>query len=138
MIPIDIMNKSKINGLASRLLMANKDWIMKFLVRDIIQFLRSPRSLAILFTTVLGISVHSAYCSEAKDIVAIQLRSQGIPCANPSRAVRDIPDTLRDEVTWIITCKEAIYRVKLIPHVGSKVEVIENSQLGDAVTNGRE
>jgi hypothetical protein len=71
---------------------------------------------------------------EAKDIVAIQLRAQGIPCTNPERAIRDGPDSRPDEAAWVITCEEATYRVQLIPHIGSRVQVIDPSEIeGDIV-----
>lgn len=66
---------------------------------------------------------------EAKDVVAVQIRAQGVPCTKPTKAVRDIPDSSRDEMAWILTCKEATYRVKLIPHVGSRIEVIDDAEV---------
>lgn len=62
---------------------------------------------------------------QASRIVAIQLRAQGIPCTKPSNVIKDLVETSRDEMTWIITCQEATYRVKLIPHIGSKVDILD-------------
>ena len=64
--------------------------------------------------------------TQAKDVVAIQLRAQGIPCTAPSSAIKDKIDSRPDEMAWIINCKEASYRVTLIPHIGAKVDVIDS------------
>ena len=74
-----------------------------------------------------GLAAQSANATEAKDVVAIQLRAQGIPCNNPTKAVKDLQDSTPDEMTWVIMCKEATYRVKLIPHLGARVGIIEDS-----------
>lgn len=75
---------------------------------------------------------------EAKDIVAIQLRAQGIPCTNPERVIKDGPDSRPDEAAWVITCEEATYRVKLIPHIGSRVQVIDPSGIDGAIVEMKE
>jgi hypothetical protein len=90
------------------------------------------RSSFIVISLVLALisPSQSASRSEAKDIVAIQLRAQGIPCTEPHNAAHDIHDSTPDEMAWIISCREATYRVKLIPHVGARVEIIDNEQSG--------
>jgi hypothetical protein len=65
--------------------------------------------------------------TKAEDVVATQLRAQGIPCTAPSRAEKDKLDSRPDEMTWIISCKEATYKVTLIPHVGAKVDIMDPS-----------
>ena len=64
---------------------------------------------------------------KADDVVAIQLRAQGIPCSKPIRAEKDTPDSRPDEMAWVISCKEATYRVTLIPHIGAKVDIVDPS-----------
>jgi hypothetical protein len=91
-------------------------------------FLKICARSTILFSLLLAlanIQSQAAEHSNAKDIVAIQLRAQGIPCTSPSDAEKDKRDSRPDEMTWIISCKEATYRVTLIPHVGSKVEILD-------------
>ena len=88
---------------------------------------RNP-SLWIYLVFSLLCSVSYGLCasrSEAKNIIAIQLRSQGIPCTNPSKATKDTPDSRPDEMAWILICDEATYRVKLIPHLEANVDVID-------------
>jgi hypothetical protein len=65
--------------------------------------------------------------TKAEDVVATQLRAQGIPCTNPSRAEKDKLDSRPDEMAWIVSCKEATYRVTLIPHIGAKVDIVDPS-----------
>jgi hypothetical protein len=67
---------------------------------------------------------HAGEQTKAKDVVAIQLRAQGIPCTAPLRTEKDKIDSRPDEMAWIISCKEATYRVTLIPHVGAKVDIV--------------
>lgn len=48
----------------------------------------------------------------AKDIVATTVRSQGHPCQNPKRAVRDAADSSPDQAAWVVECANASYWVK--------------------------
>ena len=81
--------------------------------------------LFLLFLILANFQTQATEHAKAKDIVAIQLRAQGIPCTNPSDAKKDKGDSRPDEMTWIISCTEATYRVMLIPHIGSKVEILD-------------
>ena len=65
--------------------------------------------------------------TKAEDVVATQLRAQGIPCTAPYRAEKDKLDSRPDEMAWIVSCKEATYRVTLIPHIGAKVDIVDPS-----------
>lgn len=94
-----------------------------------------PARSIVIFMLGLICPAQAAPKTEAKDIVSIQIRAQGLPCTNPTQAIRDIEDSSRDEMAWVITCREATYRVKLIPHVGAKIEIIEQVQ-SDAGVNG--
>jgi len=60
--------------------------------------------------------------SETPDsIVATQLRVQGYACEEPSTATRDRRASRPDEVVWILRCKNADYRVELIPDMAARV-----------------
>jgi hypothetical protein len=48
----------------------------------------------------------------AKDIVATTVRSQGYPCENPKRAIRDRAASSPDRAAWVVECANASYRVK--------------------------
>lgn len=76
---------------------------------------------------------HAASPVEAKDIVAIQLRAQGMACSHPISAIKDKRDSQPDAPVWIIKCDEAIYRVRLIPHLGSRIQVINPHEIEDDI-----
>jgi hypothetical protein len=48
----------------------------------------------------------------AKDIVATTVRSEGYPCENPKRAVRDEAASSPDQAAWVVECANASYQVK--------------------------
>ena len=47
----------------------------------------------------------------AKDIVATTVRSQGYPCEEPKRAVRDEAASASDRAAWVVECANATYWV---------------------------
>lgn len=80
-----------------------------------------------LYLILTNSQLHASEKTKAEDVVATQLRAQGIPCTAPSRAEQDKLDSRPDEMTWIISCKEATYKVTLIQHVGAKVDIMNPS-----------
>jgi hypothetical protein len=48
----------------------------------------------------------------AKDIVATTVRSQGHPCEQPERAVRDEAASAPDQAAWVLECANARYWVR--------------------------
>jgi hypothetical protein len=56
----------------------------------------------------------------AGQLVAVQVREQGLACADPVSAKRD--PTAQDDAVWTLTCADASYRVRLIPDQAAKVE----------------
>jgi len=67
----------------------------------------------------------------AADIVATQIRSQGYACDEPSSAKPDQNASRPDETAWILTCKNASYRVRLVPDMGAQVEQLDSAQGDD-------
>jgi hypothetical protein len=61
----------------------------------------------------------------AANIVATQIRKQGYACQEPSSAKRDLGASKPDQAAWILTCKNATYRVRLVPDQAAKVEQID-------------
>jgi hypothetical protein len=57
-----------------------------------------------------------------KDVLAAQIRSQGVACDNPQRAVRDAKRSKPDHDVWVLTCENATYRVSRYPDLAAKVE----------------
>jgi hypothetical protein len=47
-------------------------------------------------------------------IVAAAVRDYGYPCGDPVSVARDQAASRPDEAAWILTCKEAQYRVRFL------------------------
>jgi len=56
------------------------------------------------------------------DIIAVQIRKQGYECKEPARAQRDQSASRADLPVWILTCKNATYRVRLVGNMADHVE----------------
>lgn len=54
-------------------------------------------------------------------IVAAQLRSQGYACADPVSATRDVQASRPNETVWVLNCRNATYRVLLVPDMAAQV-----------------
>ena len=61
----------------------------------------------------------------AANIVATQIRAQGHACQEPTNAKRDQAASKPDQAAWILTCKNATYRVRLVPDQAARVEQID-------------
>lgn len=57
-----------------------------------------------------------------KDMLAAQVRTQGVVCDKPRRAVRDAKRSKPDHDVWILTCENATYRVSRYPDLAAKIE----------------
>lgn len=73
--------------------------------------------LASLFSTTAAWGQESP-----KDIIAAHLRTQGYACDAPKSARRDVQSSRPDEPVWLIVCKNARYRVRLVPDMMDVVE----------------
>ncbi len=63
-----------------------------------------------------------------KGIIAAQLRLRGYPCAFPKSARRDRGDSKPDEAVWIMECGNALYRVRLIPNMAARIDVVSTNR----------
>jgi hypothetical protein len=93
--------------------------------------MRTRRHLVFLFSLVLaGLCLaKESFCPVAraagespKDVLAAQIRTQGVVCDKPKRAVRDAKRSKPDHDVWILTCANASYRVSRYPDLAAKVE----------------
>ena len=66
--------------------------------------------------------IEKAGAQSPKDMLAAQIRSQGIACDKPQRAVRDAKRSKPDYEVWDLTCENATYRVSRYPDMAAKVE----------------
>jgi len=82
----------------------------------------SASTLLILSGVLLGGAVAKAAGETAKDILAAQIRSQGIVCDKPQRATRDAKRSKPDYEVWVLKCENATYRVSRYPDMAAKVQ----------------
>lgn len=60
--------------------------------------------------------------SEAAGVIADAVRAQGLPCTEPVSAQRDPAMSKPDEPVWVLVCRDARYRVRLMADMPAKVE----------------
>jgi plasmid stabilization system protein ParE len=93
-------------------------------------FEMTTRSLSQLIVAAAWIAALSSAAaaqqeSEALQVVADQVRTQGYACANPQGIQRD-PDLSRPDLpVWILTCENNRYRVELVPDMQAKVTQLD-------------
>jgi hypothetical protein len=61
---------------------------------------------------------------EAVAMISDQVRAQGLACVNPTSAQRDLALSRPDEAVWELTCDGARYRVRLVPDMAAKIELL--------------
>jgi hypothetical protein len=82
---------------------------------------RSKRSLPILAILVLAMLSngepfgHVVKAQTATSALAAQIRSQGFACDEPQNATRDAKLSKPDYDVWVLTCKNATYKLADIP-----------------------
>jgi len=73
----------------------------------------------------LGVALAGMPClSDAQtpaDDVAAQIRIQGYRCDEPVTAMRDVKLSRPDLAVWILKCRNASYRVRLVPDMAAHV-----------------
>ena len=88
--------------------------------------------LAILFLAMLSSGERFGHVAKAQSIaqsiasvLAAQIRSQGIVCDEPQKATRDAKLSKPDYDVWVLTCKNATYRIGRYPDLAAKVEKLK-------------
>ena len=73
---------------------------------------------------VVGLTaVQSVSAQEpTKDLLAAQIRDQGYRCNTPLSANRDVRRSRPDEAAWVLRCKNATYRLRLVPDMAARVQ----------------
>jgi hypothetical protein len=59
---------------------------------------------------------------QPKEVLAAQIRTQGIVCDKALRATRDVRRSKPDHEVWTLQCSNATYRVGRYPDMLAKVE----------------
>jgi hypothetical protein len=57
-----------------------------------------------------------------KDVLAAQIRMQGVACDKSLRAARDAKRSKPDHAVWILKCGNAAYRISRFPDMAAQVE----------------
>jgi hypothetical protein len=65
--------------------------------------------------------IATAAAETTMDVLAAQIRTQGVACDNPRRATRDARRSKPDHEVWVLTCSNATYRVSRYPDMAAKV-----------------
>jgi hypothetical protein len=84
--------------------------------------------LAILFLAVLSSGEpfgHIAKAQTARSALAAQIRSQGFACDEPQKATRDVKLSKPDYDVWVLTCKNATYRIGRYPDMSANVQKLK-------------
>src|SRR5882724_3520591 len=84
--------------------------------------------LAILFLAMLSNGERFGHVAKAQTIASVlaaQIRSQGFACDEPQKATRDAKLSKPDYDVWVLTCKNATYRIGRYPDLAAKVEKLK-------------
>jgi hypothetical protein len=84
--------------------------------------------LAILWLAMLLSGEHFGHVANAQtatSVLAAQIRSQGYACDEPEKATRDAKLSKPDYDVWVLTCKNATYRIGRYPDMAAKVEKLK-------------
>lgn len=71
-------------------------------------------------------SVGLAHAETAADLLATQIRSQGLTCDKPQQATRDTKLSKRDYDVWVVKCENATYRIGRYPDLPAKIEKLND------------
>ena len=69
-------------------------------------------------TAVQSVSAQQA----TKDLLAAQIRDQGYLCSKPLSAKKDLTRSRPDQAVWVLRCKNANYRLRLVPDMAARVQ----------------
>jgi hypothetical protein len=82
--------------------------------------------LVAAFGTIAQVHPAPSFTMESEDaeVIASQLRRQGVACTTPRSAARDTDNSTPHETVWKLHCDEASYLVTLVPHLGARITPI--------------
>ena len=84
--------------------------------------------IAILFVAMLSNGErfgNVAKAQTAMNALAAQIRTQGFACDEPQNATRDAQLSKPDYDVWVLTCKNATYRIGRYADMAAKVEKLK-------------
>ncbi|WFU28315.1 hypothetical protein QA649_19485 [Bradyrhizobium sp. CB1717] len=72
-----------------------------------------------------------AYAETDADVIAVQIRNQGLTCDKPQQATRDEKLSKPDYDVWVVKCENATYRVGRYPNLPAKIEKLNGDEGAD-------
>jgi hypothetical protein len=81
-------------------------------------------SMLIVLCAVIEPSAQAAG-ETPKDMLAAQIRTQGVACAKPLSAMRDAKRSKPDHEVWVLKCSNATYRISRAPDMAAKIEQLQ-------------
>jgi hypothetical protein len=94
--------------------------------------LLAPGFFSIISVLIVGCSGDGLIGSAARaagetpqDMLAAQIRLQGVACDKPLSAVRDAKRSKPDHEVWVLKCSSATYRISRFPDMAAKVERLQ-------------
>ena len=81
------------------------------------------RTICVVAAAVSVAAVQDVSAQEpTKDLLAAQIRDQGYRCNSPLGAKKDVRRSRPDEAAWVLRCKDATYRLRLVPDMAARVQ----------------
>src|SRR5262245_60481978 len=81
--------------------------------------------VAAMTLPLAGGSAAAQGSNEELEVVAAQIRSQGLVCRNPSTIERVPEESRPNEPVYLVKCEGVSYRVRLVPHRAAEVSQSE-------------
>ena len=60
-----------------------------------------------------------------QDVLAAQIRLQGVACDKPLSAARDAKRSKPDHLVWVLKCSNATYSISRFPNMAAQVERLQ-------------
>jgi len=79
------------------------------------------------FVSASGLFVTAAHAETAAEVLAVQIRSQGLVCNKPQQATRDTKLSKRDYDVGVLKCENATYRLGRYPDLPAKIEKLSDN-----------
>jgi hypothetical protein len=77
--------------------------------------------------SAVGPLVRAAHAQTAEEVLAVEIRSQGLVCNRPQQATRDTKLSKRDYDVWVLKCENATYRLGRYPDLPAKIEKLSDN-----------
>jgi hypothetical protein len=95
------------------------------------------RALGISFFSIVSVLIvegsgggligsHAQAAGETpRNVLAAQIRLQGVACDKPLSAVRDAKRSKPDRAVWVLKCSNSTYRISRFPDMAAKVDRLQ-------------